>query len=87
MLEGKKQVFGGEDSLLFQAVYDSLQANINFSKSLGFQKLNNLRSAKIAENSEHVYAVYHKRIAIIVDQIHLAWFQEHGYQVEYPPEH
>ncbi|HZJ41025.1 MAG TPA: hypothetical protein VFD16_02040 [Candidatus Saccharimonadales bacterium] len=87
ILEGKKQVFGGEDSLLFQAVYDSLQANINFAQSPGFQELNNLRSAKIAENTEHIYAIYHRRVAIIVGQIHLAWFQDHGYLVKYPPEY
>lgn len=85
IIEGKKQVYGAEDAELFQASMDSLETDINFAASDGFNKFNDSRSEKIAENAKSICRATKQKVAVIVGGRHLAWFSKYGYKVNDVP--
>lgn len=87
IFENQKEVYGCENDSLYHLAYDSAKADPYFVRSPEFDKLNDLRNEKIAKNARFICAQTHKRIAIIIGQRHLTWFQDHGYRVKYPPEY
>lgn len=85
IIEDKKQVYGAEDEEIFQASMDSLETDINFAASDGFNRFNDLRSEKIEQNAKSICRAQKQKVAIIVGARHLAWFKNQGYQVKAVP--
>lgn len=82
ILEGKKKLFGSEDKELYDLISDAAIKNpaLNMSKDLI-----DLRSISIAENAKDVSRFYNKRVAVIVGDNHLDWFEKQGFPVYHPP--
>lgn len=82
IFEGKKTIFGSEDKELYETIVAGVEKNPELNLST---ELIDLRSIAMEQNARYISALLGKKVAIIVGDNHLEWFEKNGYKVYHPP--